>query len=81
MKAHVRTEGQMNFMMFATIHKEIMKRVDGKFVASVRLKRNGKEINKDYLIEVINGEVNFGEALYEKGIEGFEVISVEKVSI
>lgn len=81
MKARVRTEMQLNFLMFSSIHKEIMKRVDGRYVASVRIKKNGKEINKDYLITVMNGEVNFGEALDEKGIEGFEVVSVEKVSI
>ena len=79
MKARVRTEMQLNFLMFSAIHKEIMKRVDGRYVASVRLKKNGKEINKDYLITVMNGEVNFGEALDEKGIEGFEVVRVEKV--
>lgn len=79
MKAHVRTEGQLNFMLFSDIYKAIMKNVDGKYVASVRLKIGGTEECKDFIIKVVQGEVDFQQLLQIGGLEKYEIISVERV--
>lgn len=79
MKAHVRTEGQLNFMLFSDIYKAIMKNVDGKYVASVRLKIGGTEEYKDFIINVVQGEVDFEQLLQIGSLEKYEIISVERV--
>ena len=79
MKAHVRTEGQMNFMLFSDIYRMIMKNVDGKYVASVRLRIGGTEEYKDFIINVVQGEVDFEQLLQIGSLEKYEIISVERV--
>ena len=79
MRANVRSENALNFLLFSNVHRAIMKNVDGRYIASVKLKINGKEKHKDWVINVINGEMNFDECMTTKGIQSYEIISVERV--
>lgn len=78
MKAKL-TNDSANFLLFMSLHKEIMKYVDGEYEAKVKLKISGKESVETFKLVVRNGDIDFGEAILIKGLQWADVIEVNKI--
>lgn len=78
MKCHITPE-TVGFGLFMSIHREIMKPLDGKYEAKCKIKVGGKESEETFDIWVSNGDINFGQCLAIKGLEKAEVIEVKKI--